>query len=653
MCGIAGFLTPGGLNADAGRAALEGMLGEIAHRGPDDSGTLFDAAAGLALGHRRLSIIDLSQSGHQPKASASGRFSITYNGEIYNHLELRRELEAMPAFAGWEGHSDTETLLAAIEAWGLERALQRAAGMFALALWDRCERTLSLARDRFGEKPLYCGWQGRGPTRSFLFASEVKALRRHPAFDAGIDRGALTGLMRFAYIPAPLCIWEGIGKLEPGTVLTLGLDGEERSRSHYWSFADTANQGFDHRFGGTRAAAVDRLDALLTAVIERQMLSDVPLGAFLSGGIDSSTIVAIMQKVSAAPVKTFTIGYEDPAFDESPQSRAVARHLGTEHHELIVTAQDARDVIPALPQIYCEPFADSSQIPTFLVSRLASRHVTVALSGDAGDEIFAGYNRYATAARHWSWLRQVPRPIRAATAGLATMLSPASWDKLGGKAARGRLRMFGDKVHKTAGVLQAASLTDLHLRLASSEADPAAWVVGGSDPAAAFSRQAASFERFGPIEQMMALDSLTYLPDDILTKVDRAAMAVSLETRVPFLDPELAAFAWSLPSDYKLWAGETKWVLRQVLERYVPRELTDRPKAGFGVPVGDWLRGPLRDWGEDLLAPDRLRQDGFWNVAPVRQAWEAHLSGRRNSTAKLWPVLMFQQWLRASIGAER
>jgi asparagine synthase (glutamine-hydrolysing) len=651
MCGIAGFLTPSGLNVGVAESSLKAMLGLIAHRGPDDNGCWLDASAGIALGHRRLSIVDLSDSGHQPKSSQTGRFALIYNGEIYNHLELRRELERVSGFGGWEGHSDTETLLAGIEAWGLERTLQRCTGMFALALWDRQKRTLALARDRFGEKPLYYGWQGCDARRTFLFASELKALRRHPAFAADVDRRALTGLLRFAYVPAPLSIWTGIGKLEPGHILTLNADGSEIANAPFWRFVEVALEGTSRRFAGSRESAVDELDRLLGKVVEQQMLSDVPLGAFLSGGVDSSLIVAMMQKARSEPVKTFTIGFDDPAFDESAQARAVAAHLGTEHHELIVTAQDARDVIPKLPAIYCEPFADSSQIPTHLVSSLAAGHVKVALSGDAGDEVFAGYNRYATAARHWTWLSRIPHPLRRVAAALATSISPEGWDKIGGSAARKRFSMFGDKVHKAANSLRAGDLTELHLILASGNSDSLQWVKGGSDPVGAFVALSGQLEGLGAIERMMALDTLTYLPGDILAKVDRAAMAVSLETRAPYLDHELAAFAWSLPPEFKLSEGVTKWVLRQVLYRYVPQSLIDRPKAGFGVPVGSWLHGPLRDWAEDLLDPAQLNADGYFAADLVRQAWNLHLSGRRNMVDRLWPVLMFQQWLRANEGS--
>lgn len=648
MCGFAGFLARPGYSASAGSAALDAMQRCIAHRGPDDFGLWHDAEAGIFLGHRRLSILDLTKSGHQPKASRSGRYMIAYNGEIYNHLDLRRDLEAHAGFAGWDGHSDTETLLAAIDVWGLERTLQAAKGMFALALWDREDRTLSLARDRMGEKPLYYGWQGNGEQRVLLFASEPKALQAHPSFDATIDRSALAAYLRFSYVPDGASIWTGIAKLRPGHIAVIDASGSI-TETPYWRFLSMATSAAADPFAGTAEDAIGALEGVLRTAIRRQMISDVPLGAFLSGGIDSTAIVALMQAISGQRVKTFTIGFDDSAYDESTHAEAVARHLGTDHVTMQVTPQDARDVIPQLPHIYCEPFADSSQIPTFLVSRVAREHVTVALSGDAGDEIFGGYNRYAGTARHWRKLEQMPSFLRRSAGAGAMALSPERWDQLGGAWAQRRFRTFGDKVHKAGHALGAQSALDLHFRLASTNNDPAAWLSGDSgETTTAFddarAGRIAELSQMDDVAAMMAMDAITYLPGDILTKVDRAAMAVSLETRAPFLDPDVMSFAWSLPTDVKIRNGVTKWPLRQLLYRHVPQTLLDRPKMGFGIPVDDWVRGPLKGWAEDLLDPGKLTSEGFFDAAKVTQAWQAHLSGRRNMISQLWPVLMFQAW---------
>ena len=518
--------------------------------------------------------------------------------------------------------------------------------MFAIALWDRKLGTLSLARDRMGEKPLYYGWQGSGAQRSFLFGSELKALRKHSSFSAEVDRQALTLFMRFNYVPAPHSIWKGISKLAPGKILTLSALQTDGEVTEYWSFVETAKAGAANRFNGSREDAVDALQDVLAKTIERQMISDVPLGAFLSGGIDSSTIVAVMQQISAKPVKTFTIGFDDVAYDESVFAKDVARHLGTEHHEFRLSPTDALDVIPRLPDIYCEPFSDSSQIPTYLVRRFARQHVTVALSGDAGDELFGGYNRYLAVAKNWSQISALPRPVRAAVGQLLVRLSPRQWDRLGGSLATRNVRTFGDKVHKAAAALSAPDVQTLHHRLASAEMQPALWVKGGSEPPTLFDRPIEGLAGLDKIEQMMALDALMFLPDDILTKVDRAAMACSLETRVPFLDPAVIAFATSLPIGHKIVDGVSKWPLRELLYRHVPKAMIDRPKMGFGIPVADWLRGPLREWAEDLLDPKRMEEEGFWNVRIVRNAWQTHLSEKQNLVTRLWSVLMFQAWLR-------
>jgi len=660
MCGLSGFFMPAGLAANADGVARR-MADAITHRGPDDAGVWIDEAAGIALAHRRLSILDLSPAGHQPMASSSGRYVIAFNGEIYNHLDLRAELAKVgsdetprsqsPGGAArfWRGHSDTETLLAAFEAWGIEATLKKCVGMFALALWDRETRSLTLARDRLGEKPLYYGWQGE----AFLFGSELKALRAHPAFRGEIDRDALALYLRHNYVPAPYSIYRGIAKLPPGSWLTLAADapvGASPAPSFYWRARDAAEAGV--RSDLDDASAVNALDALLRHAIGGQMVADVPLGAFLSGGVDSSAVVALMQAQSQRPVQTFTIGFHETGYNEAEHAHAVAAHLGTEHTELYVTAEQAMAVIPRLPSLYDEPFADSSQIPTFLVSELARRHVTVSLSGDGGDELFGGYNRYLWASRIWRSLGWAPRPLRAALAGVLTTLPPAAWNGVFSGLSvflpqHWRYANPGDKLHKLAGILAVRSPEEIYLALVSHWQQPTSVVIGATEPATVLTdpKQWADVPDFE--SRMMYLDQMTYLPGDILTKVDRAAMGVSLETRVPLIDHRVVEFAWQLPLSMKIRDGQTKWLLRQVLYRHVPRELIERPKMGFGIPLDAWLRGPLRDWAEALLDEARLRQEGYFHPGPIRQKWAEHLSGQRNWAYHLWDVLMFQAWLEA------
>jgi asparagine synthase (glutamine-hydrolysing) len=648
MCGIAGFLAHGWSAGDGDpKQTIIAMTDAIRRRGPDDSGAWIDPENGYAIGHRRLAIIDLSAAGHQPMASADGRFILAFNGEIYNHEEIRRALEDEQAAPNWIGHSDTEVLLAAIAHWGLKAALERSTGMFALALWDCEKRELRLARDRVGEKPLYYGWQGSGTQRAFLFGSELKALRAHPAFEGAIDRGALTLFFRHNYVPAPYSIYQGIAKLIPGTILTVSQSDPQPRSESYWRFLEIAAAGKRAPFAGSAEEAVDRLGDIAGAAVERQMMSDVPLGAFLSGGIDSSTVVALMQAKSAKPVKTFTIGFAEEAYNEAVHAKAVAAHLGTDHHELYVDPNAARAVIPDLPSIYCEPFADSSQVPTFLVSRMARAHVTVSLSGDAGDELFCGYNRYVLTKKWWSRIALLPLPLRKGAQAAIMNVSPNSWDRLGGALARERFAMFGDKLHKGAAVLGSTSASELYRKLVSQDDNPSTWVKGGFEPPTALTSEHADLAPLDDIEAMMALDGISYLPDDILAKVDRAAMAVSLESRVPFLDHHVVEFAWQLPQSIKLRDGITKWPLRQLLYRQVPRALIERPKMGFGVPISEWLRGPLLPWAEALLDTVRLEREGYWNAPLVRQAWDEHCSGKRNWSARLWTILMFQAWLEA------
>lgn len=641
MCGIAGMLSSGRGVEDE----LRGMIACVRHRGPDDGGVWFDSECGAGIAHARLSIIDLSPAGRQPMTSVSGRYVLVFNGEIYNHLRLRAELARSGRLPAYRGQSDTETLLAGFEVWGIESTVQRALGMFAFAVWDRDTRTLTLGRDRLGEKPLYYGWQGD----TFLFGSELSALRSHPAFIPEIDRDTVALLMRYSYIPAPWSIYRGVWKLTPGTLLSVRRDARGGMPVAYWQARQIVEAGNADPFQGTPSDAVDELERLLSDAVCGQMMSDVPLGAFLSGGVDSSTIVALMQKHSATPVKTFTIGFKETQYDEASHARAVAAHLGTDHTELYVTPADAMNVIPRLPTLYSEPFADSSQIPTFLLSELTRRHVTVSLSGDGGDELFAGYNRYVLGQRLWGTLSRLPRTLRRAVARGIMRIPSASWNRvvrpllqfLPASLARTNI---GDKLFKGAGVLDAGSAGDLYLKLVSQWTNPTELVMGAVEPQTVLTDLSQHPGTSDFVSSMMALDLMTYLPDDILVKVDRAAMGVSLETRVPFLDHRLVEFAWSLPLSYRLRDGVGKWPLRQVLYRHVPRSLIERPKMGFGVPIGPWLRGPLRHWAEDLLAEPRLRQEGFFDAALVRQKWEEHLSGQRDWQYQLWNVLAFQAW---------
>lgn len=652
MCGLTGILTPRERATDALHGLVKTMIAALVHRGPDADGIWSED--GIALGHRRLSILDLSPAGAQPMQSVCRRFVIVFNGEIYNHLDLRRDLTAAGAAPDWRGHSDTETLLAGIAHWGLDETLRRSAGMFSIALWDRRDRRLSLARDRIGEKPLYWGWAGQ----AFVFGSELKALRQHPDFPRDVCRQAVAQYLRFAYVPAPRSIHPGVYKLEPGSILTVdgappatapndplrpGESHGSLSIQRYWSLNEMIESGSQSRFA-TEAEALTTVDQALRRAVSRQMIADVPLGAFLSGGIDSSLIVALMQAQSSRPVRTFTVGFENPAFNEAPFAAAVARHLGTVHTELTVTETEAREVIPLLPEMYDEPFADSSQIPTHLVCKAARTNVTVALSGDAGDELFGGYNRYFWGPRIWKRLDWMPHPLRHGLGRAIAAVSVAGWDRIG-TLTGGRVSRPGDKAHRLAARLRDVRTMDDLYRSLVSEWPGESMVIGLSDLnqtllddhlPVALSNDASA--------RMMAQDMRTYLPDDILCKVDRAAMAISLETRVPFLDPDVLAASARLPSQMKIRDGKGKWALRQILYRNVPRELIERPKTGFGIPVGDWLRGPLRGWAEDLLSKENLQRDGLIDPAPVRQAWTEHLSGRRDWTHRLWIILMLMAW---------
>lgn len=646
MCGIAGFVTAQS-GPEAAADIIRRMTDAIRHRGPDDGHAWIDRDAGVALGHRRLAIIDLTPTGRQPMESHDGRYVMVYNGEIYNFAEMRDELERAGVAPAWTGRSDTEVLLAAIGAWGFAEALKRTKGMFALAVWDRQQRTLMLARDRMGEKPLYYGWQGQGAARTLVFGSELVALRQHPSFEGRINHDAIGMLARYLYVPDPHTVYLGISKVPPGAILTVDPRSGDVATHVYWDSLAVAVEGASNRFQGSPDEAVDQLALILDRVIGRQMISDVPLGAFLSGGVDSSTVVALMQARSSRSVQTFTIAFEEEAYNEAVFAKEVARHLKTDHTELFVTASDALAVIPDLPKIYSEPFADSSQIPTYIVSALARKSVTVALSGDGGDEVFGGYNRHTFAQGAWPRLAKVPRVVRAGIAPVMRAFSPDWWDRTAGRLLASRVSNTGDKIHKAAAVIASRSTDELYRTLLSTNPHAGLVMRGGSAPSLELPslQDRPGHAALSDAETMMALDAVGYLPGDVLTKVDRAAMANSLETRVPFLDPELFAFAWTLPSDFKIRDGVSKWPLRQVLYRHVPRSLIERPKMGFGVPIGAWLRGPLKEWGAALLDPRSLEDGGIFDAREVARLWDQHQSGARNNQHQLWPILMAQAWI--------
>jgi asparagine synthase (glutamine-hydrolysing) len=629
MCGIAGVLS----SAPIDPLVIRRMVATLRHRGPDDEGIWIDA--GIGLGHRRLSVIDLSPNGHQPMVSQNGRFVLTFNGEIYNHPALRAALVS-EGISGWRGHSDTETLLEAIASWGLERALRESVGMFALGLWDWHDRKLFLARDRFGEKPLYYGHAGK----EFLFASELKAIRSHPDFTGTIDRDALRIFAARGYVPAPRSIFQEISKLEPSTILTVdGGEEKEPTVERYWSYREVVQSGLADPLPNEEAARRE-LESALIAAIQGQSVADVPVGVFLSGGIDSSTIAALWRKHSSRELRTYSMGFEESGFDEAPCARAVASHLGTVHTESYVTSAEARDVIPILPAIYDEPFADPSQIPTWLMSKLARENVTVALSGDGGDELFGGYSRYRTAANLWRKMERVPASMRHAVGAVLGKMPSGVWDRL----AANRARYPGARLQRTIHRLEDIdSFPELYRSFRDEWTGGPSPVIGAApdDPTCELDLDVADASDF---VRMMYCDAVSYLPGDILCKVDRAAMAHSLEVRIPFLDHRVADVAARIPIGMKVRNGTDKYILKQLLFSHVPSHLFARPKAGFSVPIGAWLMGPLRPWADDLLSRDRLDREGFFSGAMIQKRWQAHLAGRRDAAHSLWPILMFQAW---------
>lgn len=642
MCGLAGFLGFNNIQIDNASNIVRNMGAAIIHRGPDSSGIWLDINSEIALVHQRLSIVDLSPAGHQPMESQSKRFIMSFNGEVYNHLELRSKLQASNVQINWRGHSDTETLLASIETWGLDKTLKMCIGMFAIALWDRYEKTLYLVRDRLGEKPLFYG----NVNGVFIFGSELKSLKAHPAFTGRLNRDAIRLQMRHCGIPSPYSVYEDIYKLKPGHILKVKR-GHEPQLDSYWSLDEVITQGRTNRFVGSEIDAVNKLDQLLSSSVRQQMCADVPLGAFLSGGIDSSTVVALMQAQSNKAVKTFSIGFDEVGFNEAEHAKAVAKHLGTNHHELYVSHNDALDIIPKLSSIYDEPFSDSSQIPTYLVSQMTKEHVTVSLSGDAGDELFGGYNRYFGTDQWWNKINRLPYWVRNLTAKGLNSVNPNFWNNVGSLISifvsnNARFKNFDHLIPKYANVLSSKNGSDLYRNFVTHWSEPDI-ILNSRDLRTQLT--SSSFQTDSMVELMMGLDTVSYLPDDILCKVDRAAMAVSLETRIPMLDHRVVEFAWQLPLSMKIKNGQGKWILRQVLDRYVPKQLIDRPKMGFGVPIGEWLRGPLRDWSENLLNETRINNEGILNNELIQKKWKEHLSGRQNWQYHLWDILMFQSWL--------
>jgi len=647
MCGICGFYSKSSFKSDE---IIKKMNLSIHHRGPDDSGIWQDGNAGIVFGHQRLSIIDPTPAGKQPMHSSSGRLILTYNGEIYNHLEIRSELQEIKSNIKWYSNTDTETLVEALDFWGIEVTLKKLVGMFAFAVWDRKLRSLTLVRDRMGEKPIYFGWQGIGDKTVFLFGSELKALKVHPEFRGNINNDAIVLQLRHNCIPAPYSIYKDIFKLLPGHYLQLKENDLVKkllpNSKPYWSLVEVATQGVNKLKSLSANDIEKELEQLLKISIKQQMMSDVPLGVFLSGGVDSSTVVALMQAQSNQPIKTFTIGFNEQEYNEAKYAKEVARYLGTEHTELYVSAEQAMAVIPKLAYIYDEPFSDSSQIPTFLISQLAKKKVTVALTGDGGDEVFCGYNRYILSKNLWNKLTLIPLPLRKILASGIKSINSQSWNKfLKILPSLNQYTNLADKVYKVTSALESKTLFDLYYKLISNWQNPNEILLNGKEPRTFLTNYESELTKLDGQQQMMLLDSMTYLPDDILVKTDRAAMATSLETRAPFLNHKLLEYAWQIPQPLKLKKTQSKWILRQILYKYIPKKLVERPKVGFGVPIDSWLRGPLKDWAQALLDKTKLRNQGFFNPDSINIKWTEHLSGKKNWQYEIWSILMFQEWL--------
>jgi asparagine synthase (glutamine-hydrolysing) len=652
MCGIAGFFDSTFRSGGDLKNTARDMAQSLIQRGPDDTGVWEDSSAGVALSHRRLAILDLTEAGHQPMISSCGRYIMVFNGEIYNHLDIRKELQCgnTSITQTWRGQSDTETLLTAVSIWGFEKTLRHLVGMFAVAIWDKQFQSLYLARDRLGEKPLYYGLQ-KG---TLLFGSELKALRAHPDFQGEIDRDVLALYLQRGFVPSPFSIYHEIYKLPPASFVKITASDVSRGRIPepitYWSLNQVALSGQANIFRGCEEDAVNELERLLKRSISEQMIADVPIGAFLSGGIDSSTVVAMMQTQSTLPVKTFTIGFSESDYDESKHAKAVAKCIGSEHKELFITPDQALDIIPRLSSIYDEPFADVSQIPTILVSEFARKDVTVCLTGDGGDELFGGYNRHINGPSLWRKLNWLPNRTRRGLSRLLAAIPPSQWDSYFSRVSavlpnKWRYRSAGDKVHKISSMLSAASGDEVYDRLVSQ------WHMSEQVVSRGISSVLSTKNTFCPAgiseleHRYMLMDTSTYLPDDILVKVDRAAMAASLETRVPILDHRVVEFAWTLPVGMKIKGNQGKWLLRKLLDRHIPSSLTDRSKSGFSVPLDAWLRGPLKAWAAELLDEKKLKHQGYFDPLLIKYKWEEHLQGKRNWAHQLWSVLVFQSWL--------
>ena len=645
MCGFSGFL--GGDKASSYKDSLgilDNMSLSYASRGPDSSGVWLANEDSIAMVHNRLAILGLGSDGSQPMTSESGRYVISFNGEIYNHQELRLEIAKSNPVLSWRSSTDTETLLACIDAFGLKSALYRLNGMFAFALWDCEEKSLSLVRDRFGEKPLYYGWQGRGREETFIFGSVLKALKCHPSFEGVVDRESLALMLRYKYVPAPFSIFQGIKKLEPGCLLTVSQASKTPTIVKYWDPLKIAEKAKKSVFRGSFSEAVDASEITISKAVQRQMLADVSLGTFLSGGVDSSLITALAQTNSDISIDSFTIGFSKKEYDEAIFAKRISNHLGTNHHELYVTAKDSLNTIPYLPDIFDEPFADSSQIPTLLLCQLAKKDVTVALSGDGGDELFCGYNRYTSAYTLWEKTRFLSPATRSLIAKFIGSIPAFTWEALTNAVpsaySQGRL---SERAEKLAKVLDANLLGDLYRLLTSTFDDPATFIIGGLNTT--YTPDYWASLKFNDREKMMLLDIMSYLPGDILTKVDRASMAVSLEARVPLLDKDVISLSTRIPIDLHLYRGKSKAILREILYKHVPKKLIDRPKMGFSIPLKEWLGGPLREWCENLLNEDRLREEGYFIPSKIRKLWQDHIDGKSNNTEALWNILMFQAWL--------